>query len=390
MTRFIHHLRRFAPATLLLGLVGSACEGPGDDACPKESGVACVWLGTGELGLSEDGTHRLDARLYWAMDVEFAKDGTSYVLDWNNHLVRHVDEDGRLQTVMGDFVGDGPPDESDLTEPGADGLTVSLNHPTDIQLTDDGHLILAAWHNHKIRDLDLATGLVTVLCGRGAGYAGDDMPVDAATLLNQPRSIVLDDDGSMYILDQRNFRIRRLTPGWGTIETVAGNGTPGFSGDGGLATDAQLTFEAGSNPEPSGGLAIDGDMLYIADGLNHRIRRVDLTTGIIDTVVGTGEAGDAGAGGPGLEAQINQPRDIEVGPDGRLYFADTENHKVKAWDPETGIVEHIAGSGENALGADGVPATQIALSRPMGIAFDFEGALYISDTYNSRIVRVEP
>src|SRR5690606_10130730 len=119
---------------------------------------------------------------------------------------------------------------------------------------------------------------------------------------------------SIYILDQRNHRIRLIAPD-GTIDTVVGAGTAGFSGDGGDPLSAELRFEAGGNPEPSGGIAMDDDgMRYIADGLNHRIRRVDFVANTIETVVGTGEAGFSGDGGPGTSAQVNHVRDVEIGP----------------------------------------------------------------------------
>lgn len=367
----------------LFSLALAGCDG----GCPDEPGVACVFAGTGELGLGDDGLPARQTELYWAMDMEFGPDGTPYLLDWNNHLVRRINADGRVETIIGDFVGDGPRDGSDLVFPGAPGTTVSLNHPTDIQFDRDGNLILAAWHNHKLRVWDPRTGLVYVMCGRGGGYAGDGGPAESA-LFNQPNHIVLREDGSMYILDQRNHRIRRISPG-GIIDTVVGTGTAGYSGDGGDPLLAELSFEAGSNPEPSGGITMDeAGTLYIADGLNHRIRRVDFGANIIETIVGTGEPGFSGDGGPGTSAQVNHVRDVELGPDGRLYFADTENDRIRAWDPATGIVETVAGSGERAMGAEGVAATAIALDRPFGLAFGPDGALYVADTFNSRFLRI--
>ncbi len=370
---------------MLLLAVAAALAGCSD--CPDASGVACVYAGTGELGRGEE---RLPARhtdLYWAMDMEFAPDGTPYLLDWNNHLVRRVLDDGTVETVIGDFVGDGPPDMSDLTPPGADGLTVNLNHPTDIQFDLEGNLILAAWHNHKLRVWDPESGLVYVMCGRGAGYAGDGGPVEDA-LFSQPSRIVRNDDGSIYVLDQRNHRVR-LIDSDGTIRTVVGTGEPGFGGDGGSPLEARLEFEAGGNPEPSGGLAVDDEgTLYIADSLNHRIRRVDFQANTIETVVGTREAGFSGDGGPGTSARINNVRDLEIGPDGRLYFADSDNDRIRVWDPSTDRVETVAGSGQRGMGAEGVPATEIALNRPFGIAFGPDAALYVADTFNSRFLRI--
>jgi hypothetical protein len=367
-------------------LQATACS---DAPCEDTPGHACVWAGTGELGFNGDGNHRLDTQLYWPHDLAFAPDGTPWVMDWNNHAVRRVLADGTFETVVGDaFVGDGPPDQSDLTPPGAPGTTVSLNHPTDVTFLDDGSVLLAAWHNHKLRRIDPDTGMVVVMCGRGGGYAGDGGPA-AEALFNQPKEVERGPDGALYILDQRNQRVRKISAGTApTIETIAGTGEAGFSGDGGPATEAQLAFQGGGNPEPSGSLAIAADgTVYVADSLNHRIRRID-TAGVITTIAGTGTAGFAGDGGAATAAQINNPRDLELGPDGNLYVADTENHRIRVIDLAAGTIDTFAGTGQIGDLADGLPARQIQLNRPFGIAFDEPGNLYIADMFNSRIIKV--
>jgi sugar lactone lactonase YvrE len=152
---------------------------------------------------------------------------------------------------------------------------------------------------------------------------------------------------------------------------------------------AKLDFEAGSNPEPSGGLVRDGGKLYIADTLANRIRVLDLATGTIDRLAGTGDAGYTGDGGDALAATFAHPRDLEVGPDGDLYIADTDNSVIRAIDHATGAVRPVAGTGAIGLRSDeGIPATQMMLARPFGIEFDHDGNLFISDTLNSRIVKV--
>lgn len=377
-------------AATLFSAVAVACSGEdeGPPACAEAPGVACTWAGiTRDYGLNGDGRHRTKTRLYWPEDVEFAPDGTPYLLDWNNHLIRRVRSDDTIETVVGSFVGDGPPNQEDLTPPGADGLTVSLNHPTDIQFLPDGTLLFAAWHNHKLRTYDPSTGLVLVMCGKGAGYAGDGGPASGA-LFNQPKHIALAPDGSIYVLDQRNFRIREIAPDQ-TMSTVVGTGVKGFGGDGGPPLDAQLDFEAGGNPEPSGALALGPDgVLYVSDGLNHRIRKVDFASGTIETIAGTGAPGFSGDGGPATQAQIDNVRDLEMGPDGRLYLADSENDRIRAIDLGSGTIETVVGTGAEGTAGDGLPALEVELFRPFGIAFDAEGALYVSDTFNSRILKV--
>ncbi len=372
---------------------------PGVIPCSDEPGTICTYAGNGGMGYSPDGTHRLRATLYWPFDIAFLPSGRKVFLDWNNHQVREILADDTIRTVMGtDFVGDGPDDLSDLTEPGAHPLTVALNHPTDVEEFPNGDLLVQAWHNHKLRVVSRESGLVRVLAGRDPGYRGDGGPVGEA-LLNQPPHGVFDTQGNYFFIDQRNQRIRviyRLAElrGQAIVDTVVGTGTPGFNGDR-LGTETQVNFPTGPNPEPSGGITIDpSGNLYFADTLNHRIRRLqfcssDFKCSVVTTIAGTGIPGYSGDGGPALQAQIQYPQDVELGPDGRLYFADTNNHVVRAIDLGTGIITTVAGNGVRGYSGDGGPALQAQLNRPFGIAFDANGDLYVSDTFNGRIRRVK-
>lgn len=368
-----------------IALVMSSSCAPPADPCEPGGDRICTWAGTGDPGFDGDGNPLLESRFYWPVDVSFTSTGT-YIMDWNNHRVRHVEDDGTLQTVIGtDFIGDGPDDLSDLEAPGADGLTVHLNHPTQIHELPDGKLLLVAWHNHKLRTYDPETGKVLVMCGRGAGYAGDGSSDLDEARLNQPSAAVIDELGGIYILDQRNQRIRYIDPD-GVIDTVAGSGEPGFA-DGPLL-EAQFSFPTGSNPPPNGGIALDDQgRLYVADSLNHRIRRVDFEQGVVETFAGTGEPGFSGDGGAATEAQINNPRDLTMGPDGRLYFSDEKNHRVRAIDVDTGVIETIAGTGEPGYEGDEGSPKQAKLYEPSGLAFGPDGNLYISDTGN-HVIRV--
>src|SRR5689334_11719404 len=324
-------------------------------------------------------------------------------MDWNNHRIRRVEADDSLVVVMGtDYEGDGPPEMEDrlptCNPPGALGTTVALNHMTDAEFGPDGKLYVAAWHNNKIRVFDPATGIVTSMAGDGYGYRGDGGPACQA-LFNQPKTLAIAPDGTIYTIDQRNVRIRVLKPGptgmaTATIGTMAGTGTVGNLGDGGLAKDAQFGFEIGTTPRPSGSLVLDGRLLYVADSLNNRIRRINLDTGIVDCIAGaSAAAGYTGDGGPALEATFNFPMDIELGPDHRLYVADRYNHVVRAIDLSTGIVDTVAGSGQKCDTArqdcaTHAPAREISFNEPYGIAFDAAGNLYVADTHNSRIMKV--
>lgn len=356
--------------------------------CPNETGTLCTWAGNGVQGFNGDGRTLRETAMYWPLDMEFAPDGTPYFIDWNNHMIRRATASGRVETVVGvDLPGDGPPDESDLLEPGAIGTTVALNHPTDLLFGHDGRLLFVAWHNHKIRRFDPQTGRVFVTIGRGPGLR-DGVPA-ANTLLKQPSKAVFDRAGNFYILDQGNGRIRRVGTD-GIITTIAGNGTRGYAGDGGPAAMAVFNWQGGENPEPEGGLAIGPDgNLYIADTGNHRIRRIDLTTMTIDTVVGDGEFRFAGDDGPARMASLYSPQDIEFGPDGNLYIADSQNHRIRRVDFRTGIITTIAGTGTHGYSGDRGPAREAQLWRPWGLAFDRDGNLFICDTLNNRIRRLQ-
>lgn len=391
-------MRRFTSARplCLAALLLSACSGEDSEAPPcDEPGHACTWLGmAGEEGFNGDGRDRLDTKLYWSMDMVFAEDGTPWFIDWNNHLVRRVLPDQTVQTALGwidpVFPGDGAPGE---TAPGGVlGTEVQMNHPTDLAIDTDGTVLVMAWHNHKLRKLNPDTLHVSIECGRGAGFSGDGGDASLA-LFRQPKALELGPLGERYIVDQQNFRIRKIDPN-GIISTIAGTGTQGDGsphGDGGPALMANLSLEAGSNPEPSGGLALSGDRLFFADTLSNRIRVIDLgaSPATIDTLAGTGNAGFNGDGGPALEADFHHPRDLEIGPDGDLYVTDTDNSVIRAINLEDGTVRTVAGTGELGLDPrEGLLATETKLRRPFGIEFDADGNLYISDTINSRIVKV--
>jgi sugar lactone lactonase YvrE len=387
---------KFISLALGVTVVGGACAE--DDLC-NEPGTACVWAGIGERGfnIQNPDAHRLKSKLFYPEDMTFGPDGRAYIMDWNNHRIRRVEADDTMTVVVGtDYEGDGPPEMEDrlpLCNPaGALGDTVAMNHMTDAQFGPDGLLYIAAWHNNKIRVFDPATNMLTSLAGDGYGYRGDGGPACKA-IFNQPKTVEIAPDGTIYTIDQRNVRVRKIAPDAArTITTVAGDGTVGSLGDGGLALDAQFGFEIGTTPRPAGALVLDGRTLYVADSLNNRIRRIDLDTGVVDCIAGKTQPGYSGDGGPALDAQFFFPSDMERGPDGRLYIADRYNNAVRALDLTTGIVETVAGGHRCESEQHQCPTRAAALdmgfNEPYGIEFDAAGNLYVADTHNSRIVRI--
>ncbi len=381
-------------ATLLLPALGCADKpldsaDPGEKAAPCEaiSGNICTFIGTETAGYNGDGVYREEAWLYFPADIEFSPYGKPAVLDWNNHKVRLIEDDGTLTTVIGtDFVGNGDPEQKDMTEEGADGTDVSLNHPSDVVYFEDGTLLLSSWHTHMLRTWDTDTGKVHVVLGSAPGFEGDGMTSENV-LMNQPVNATIDyETGDVYIVDMRNERVRVWYADDDVVNTVAGNGDKGYSGDGGPGTEAAFNVPKAENPEIGGATELGPDgRLYIADTENHRIRVLDLDTGIVDTYAGTGEAGFSGDGGDALGAQLNFPRDLEITPEGVMLIADEANGRIRAIDMDTGVISTIAGTGEQGFDGDGGPALEATFNRPFGVEWDEDGNIYVADFNNHRI-----
>jgi sugar lactone lactonase YvrE len=225
-------------------------------------------------------------------------------------------------------------------------------------------------------------GVINTVAGNENYSAGSgDGGLATEARLYFPDSIAFGPDGSLYITDSWNSRIRRVDVS-GIINTVAGNEKNGFSGDGGLATEARLNYPKGIAFGPDGSL-------YIADTDNRRIRRVDVS-GIINTVAGNSQykyGGFSGDGGLATEASLSYPRGLAFGPDGGLYIADTENRRIRRVGVD-GIINTVAGNGDWGFNGDGGLATEASLNYPHSIAFGPDGSLYIADSDN-RIRRVD-
>ncbi|MBI5150613.1 MAG: PASTA domain-containing protein, partial [Candidatus Omnitrophica bacterium] len=254
-----------------------------------------------------------------------------------------------------------------------------LNNPRGMNMGPDGSLYIADTYNNRIRRVD-PQGIITTVAGNGiSGFSGDGGPATAASI-SGPWDVAIGHDGSLYIADTSNHRIRRVDP-QGIITTVAGKGVRLFGGDGGPATEAYLY-----NPS---GIAIGPDgSLYIADTSNHRIRRID-PQGIITTVAGNGQSfGFTADGFPAILLPLPGIRGLTIGPDGSLYIADTYNNRIRRVDPQ-GIMTTVAGNGINGFSGDGGLATAASLDLPFDVEIDQDGSLYIADTFNLRIRRVD-
>lgn len=270
--------------------------------------------GDGQAGNGGDNGPAIRASLDLPQGVAVDAAGTIYIADTNNHRIRKVGLDGVMTTVVGargkaKFDGDG-----------GLGRSASVNGPAGLAVDALGNLYIADQFNHRIRKLDTNNQISTVAGNGTNGYSGDEGPATGASL-SGPAGVAVDALGNLYIADQWNHRVRKVDED-GLISTVAGNGTPAYSGDGGPATGAGLNSPTG--------VALDAlGNLYIADQSNHRIRRV-ADMGIISTVAGNGTQGGWGNGGPATIAALSQPRGVAVDLVGNLYIVDTGNSQIRA------------------------------------------------------------
>ncbi|MGW7094901.1 NHL domain-containing protein [Streptomyces sp. NPDC054874] len=275
----------------------------------------------------------------------------------------------RISTIAGTGVAGAKGDN----EPA---VSAQLNRPYGSALDSNGTLYIADYNNHRIRKIT-TDGKISTAAGATAGYRGDNGPATSA-LLNGPREVAVDSAGTVYITDSANNRVRKITTD-GTISTVAGSGTAGFSGDNGPATAAKLNYPLGVTVDSTG-------TLYISDHRNHRIRKIT-TDGTISTVAGTGVAGFGGDDGPATAAKLDRAYAVAVDGAGNLYIADAGNHRVRKVTAD-GTISTVAGTGVAGFGGDDGPATAAKLNFPLGVVVDSTGTLYISDYNNSRVRKI--
>ncbi len=276
----------------------------------------------------------------------------------------------RIETLLGDF---DPLEAVPLAE-------AWVRYPTAVAIDLEGSLYFVDRDSYRVRKVD-SSGRVTTVAGSGLfGYSGDGGPATSARLGERVEGLAVDREGNVYIADTENYRIRRVDP-TGTIETIAGTGAWGTGGDGGPATSAGLTAVYG--------LAVDvAGNLYIADTWDDRIRKID-SDGVITTVAGVGEEGLGGDGGPATEARLDKPHGVAVDSSGGLYIADSDNHRVRRVDPR-GTITTIAGTGHRGFRGDGGPGTEAALAEPHAVTVDAVGAVYVADSGNGVVRRVNP
>ncbi len=318
------------------------------------SGILTTVAGTSSSGFSGDGGPATQARFGNPIrGINFDRAGSLYIADTTNNRVRKVDTNGVVTTVA-----------------------TNVN-AFDVTLDASGNLYVSDRSNHRIQQIT-PSGTITTYAGTGTGGFSGDGGSAASAQLSSPGGLAFDASGRLYVADGN--RVRRITPtSTGTVIATVAGGNAGFSGDGGLASNALLNGAWGLSMDPTGNL-------YISDSNNHRIRKIS-PAGIINTVAGSTHF--TGDGGPATSATLSFPSSVAVDGPGNVFIADTLNHRVRQLSQD-GSIRTIAGTGNPGFSGDGGPARSAALSGPQGVALDSAGNLYVSDTNNNRVRKITP
>lgn len=339
-------------------------------AYPLGSGNITTIAGSGARGFAGDGGLASVAVMEKPTSLVIDGSNNIFFADSENHRIRYIDSATvHIATKAGNgfgiFAGDGGP-----------GTSASLSFPNGVAIDSSKNIYISDQGNQRIRKVD-SSGTISTLAGTGAaGYSGDNGAATAATM-DSPEGLAADSAGNVFFADRRNRVVRKIATN-GTITTVAGNGSQGYSGDGGQATSAQLT-------EPFG-VALDAaGNLYIAD--SNSIRKVN-NSGTISTFAGSSSNGFSGDGGPASSALLDDPRSLTIDSVGNLFIADHGNHRIRKIDTG-GTITTIAGTGVRGFSGDGGAATSAALNEPQGVAVDLAGNVFFSDTLNQRLRKVD-
>ncbi|MCC6767043.1 MAG: hypothetical protein IT293_20495 [Deltaproteobacteria bacterium] len=328
-----------------------------------------TFAGTGTSGTSGDGGPATAAQLSGPLAVAADTADNVFIADMSNNRVRKVDPSNTITTVAGDGV---------LGFGGDGGLATAaqLAEPLGVAVDGTGNIFIGDTGNHRVRRVDAGTGIITTVAGNGTSGSSGDGGLATAAQLNRPRGVVVDAAGNLFIADAFNNRVRRVDAVTGIITMVAGVAPGGFSGDGGPAASAQL-----NNPTF---LAFDSsENLFIADTFNGRVRRVDAVSGLITTIVGNGDTLYVGDGIPATAAGGLVPLGVAIDGAGNLVFASSAGNRVFLVHGGSGLITTIAGIGTCGYTGDAGPATAAQLCSPGSVAVDATGEVFIADNGNS-------
>ncbi len=330
-------------------------------------GTLTTLAGNGQFRVFPEGTQATSALLFNPKGVSFDAAGNMYIADTLNSKVRVVHADGTTNTFAGDGI-------SRYQGDGGSALNASLDAPFRVDFDPSGNAFIADASNNRVRQVT-PDGIITTFAGGGQSKA--DGVAATSAILHTPSRALPDGKGSVYISDLENFVVRRVGPD-GSIVTVAGNGNGVFSGDGGPATRAGLSYPTSIAFDSSGNL-------LIADALANRIRRV--ANGVIQTIAGNGTASSTGDGGPATSATLNLPVGMTADSAGNIYIVEKAGNRIRKINA-AGIISTVAGNGSPAFSGDGGLATSASLFKPDQVTLDAAGNLYIADEFNNRIRKV--
>lgn len=356
------------PTTILTSLLlfVLTCVAPG-----AQAQTINTVIGTGTYGYSGDGGLATAANITeaWGLELDPAT-GNIYIADVYNNRIRKMAPSGVITTIAGtgtaSFSGDGGP-----------ATLAAVHHPTAIAVfgTD---IYYSESFSQRVRKIN-AAGIISTVAGNGiSGYSGDGGPAINAKI-SEPDGITVDGLGNLYISDQYTNRIRKVTPA-GIITTIAGCGVMGYSGDGGPATLATMNL-------PDGICTDAANNIVFSDIHNNVVRKINVTTGIISTIAGTGTGGFSGDGGPATAAKLWSPADVHYDAAGNLYICDATNNRIRKVTPD-GTISTIAGTGIAGFSGDGGPPLSAQLYNVNLIRPDASGNLYVGDMYNHRIRKI--
>jgi DNA-binding beta-propeller fold protein YncE len=326
-------------------------------------------------GEQSEGVAATAAKLNMPFGVDFDAAGNLYFVEIDGHRVCRIDPSGKLTRFAGTANkgsgGDGGP-----------ALGAEFNALHNLAIAKSGDIYLADTLNHRVRKIDAKTGVISTVAGTGEkGFGGDDGPATRAQF-SGIYCASLDPTGQRLLLaDLDNRRIRAVDLASGVVTTIAGNGERGVPADGAEATKSPLV-------DPRAVIADREGNVYVLERSGHALRVVD-RAGRIRTVVGTGQKGAGGDGGPALKAQLNGPKHLCVDQDGGVIIADTENHVIRKYTPADGKIVRLAGSGKRGTAGVGGPAEAVELAQPHGVYVHASGDLYIADSSNRRILKME-
>ncbi|MGA9670802.1 MAG: hypothetical protein WBQ94_16445, partial [Terracidiphilus sp.] len=338
------------------------------------AGTITTVAGSSSFGYAGDGGAATSAAFGEVGEVAVDAAGNIYVTDDYYMVVRKI---AAGTGIISTFAGNGA---AGYTGDGGAATSAELNVPRGLAVDGAGNLYIADLYNSVVRMVTASTGVITTVAGSGSqGYSGDGGPASGARLV-QPSGVALDPAGNLYISDQWSSVVRKVTASTGIITTVAGNGSSGYSGDGGAATSATLDTPENVVVDAAGNL-------YIADSGNNAIRKVAASTGIITTFAGNGTAGYGGDGGQATAAgaELNVPFGVALDGAGNLYISDWNNNVIRMVATSTGVISTVVGNGTAGFSGDGGPPTRAELNGPLGVAADGAGDIFMADSGNQRV-----